>query len=288
MPGNQGEYLQAAPLWWLHAPLIIGALTLRPPACPPCQARGLVESWLSGVEAGMRAALRAEGRRCMREYAGLPGVALAGGGEAEWALAAAAGPEAPVADAALRGTDKGGRPAAMTRAQWAVCEPAQLAVLVSNVFWCQAVEGALLAAGGGGGGSSAGADALRVLAARCGEQLQELIRLVRGGLTSLQRRVSGGRGAQGQRGTPIAAGRGLLDRALLAAGMLTPAAVAASPAPKQSITALITVDVHNRDVTRHLVEAGAASLADFEWAAQLRYEFDPASDGVAVRQLSAR
>ena len=48
------------------------------------QARGLVESWLSSVEASMRATLRAEARRCMREYAGLPGVALSSGGTS-WA-----------------------------------------------------------------------------------------------------------------------------------------------------------------------------------------------------------
>lgn len=52
--------------------------------------------------------------------------------------------------------------------------------------------------------------------------------------------------------------------------------------------ALITVDVHNRDITRDLAAAGAASPADFSWQRQLRYEFDADTDAVVVRQVNAR
>ena len=164
------------------------------------QARGLVESWLSSVEASMRATLRAEARRCMREYAGLPGVALSSGGTS-WAqleaasepgLAPAIGSSAVQGESVGEDTGSACSRSGLTRAQWAACQPAQLAVVVSNVYWCQAVKAALLA-GGGDSCSSVGdtaPEALWTLAARCSEQLEELLCLVRGGLTALQRQVS--------------------------------------------------------------------------------------------------
>lgn len=185
------------------------------------QARGLVESWLSAVEAGMRTALRNETKRCIREYADLPGIAGGAGPALDVVPGAADAPSVPApvyqgkawvgegrrgdaVDAREAEGDQGSSfqaasPAAsMSRAQWALCQPAQLAILVSNVFWCQAVESALEEASDGGSGAGRGAGgnaaaaALLVLEARCGEQLDELIRLVRGGLNELQRRVSGG------------------------------------------------------------------------------------------------
>ena len=51
---------------------------------------------------------------------------------------------------------------------------------------------------------------------------------------------------------------------------------------------VITIDVHNRDITHALADEGAASPADFAWQRQLRYEFDPDTDAVVVRQASAR
>ena len=56
----------------------------------------------------------------------------------------------------------------------------------------------------------------------------------------------------------------------------------------QSVVALITVDVHNLDVTRHLAESGTVRPGDFAWAAVMRYEYDADTDGVVVRQVNAR
>ncbi|CAM9568719.1 unnamed protein product [Heterosigma akashiwo] len=50
--------------------------------------------------------------------------------------------------------------------------------------------------------------------------------------------------------------------------------------------ALITIDVHARDVVRAIVAKGVASLQDFEWTKQLRYYWDQAVDDVRVRQTN--
>lgn len=52
--------------------------------------------------------------------------------------------------------------------------------------------------------------------------------------------------------------------------------------------ALITIDVHNRDITRSLLDGGVSSPTDFGWAGQLRYEYDRDTDGVVLRQINAR
>ena len=38
--------------------------------------------------------------------------------------------------------------------------------------------------------------------------------------------------------------------------------------------ALITIDVHARDVVRFMVKSGVCSVSDFEWTKQLRYYWD--------------
>lgn len=39
---------------------------------------------------------------------------------------------------------------------------------------------------------------------------------------------------------------------------------------RKTLSALIVVDVHARDVTVELAQQGVASVADFEWQSQLR------------------
>jgi hypothetical protein len=56
----------------------------------------------------------------------------------------------------------------------------------------------------------------------------------------------------------------------------------------QSLVALITADVHNRDVVGTLVRKGVSSASDFAWQMQLRFEFDPDADSILVRQVNAR
>lgn len=53
------------------------------------------------------------------------------------------------------------------------------------------------------------------------------------------------------------------------------------------VVALITVEVHARDVIDKLGKAGAASPTDFEWVSQLRFYWDKASDNCVVKQVCA-
>jgi hypothetical protein len=54
------------------------------------------------------------------------------------------------------------------------------------------------------------------------------------------------------------------------------------------VVALITADVHNRDVVGSLVQKGTSSVNDFAWQMQLRFEYDPDADSILVRQTGAR
>jgi dynein heavy chain len=56
----------------------------------------------------------------------------------------------------------------------------------------------------------------------------------------------------------------------------------------QAVVALITADVHNRDVVGTLVQKGISSTSDFSWQQQLRFEYDPDADSILVRQVNAR
>jgi dynein heavy chain len=50
--------------------------------------------------------------------------------------------------------------------------------------------------------------------------------------------------------------------------------------------ALLTIDVHARDVTRAIVRKEIESTHDFEWTKQLRYYWDEEIDDVAARQTN--
>ncbi|KAJ3415371.1 Dynein heavy chain 6, axonemal, partial [Chytridiales sp. JEL 0842] len=51
--------------------------------------------------------------------------------------------------------------------------------------------------------------------------------------------------------------------------------------------ALITIDVHNRDIVHGLVQAKVTGLSDFEWTKQLRYYWDMDSDTCSVKMSSS-
>eukprot|EP00955_Chlamydomonas_euryale_P029444 310523-Chlamydomonas_euryale.AAC.4 len=57
---------------------------------------------------------------------------------------------------------------------------------------------------------------------------------------------------------------------------------------RRVLSALITIDVHNRDIVDGLVAARARGADDFEWQRQLRYEWDGDEETVLVRQVQAR
>lgn len=56
----------------------------------------------------------------------------------------------------------------------------------------------------------------------------------------------------------------------------------------QILVALITIDVHNRDIVESLVLKRCTSKSDFTWQMQLRYEYDQEAESVVVRQVQAR
>jgi dynein heavy chain, axonemal len=39
---------------------------------------------------------------------------------------------------------------------------------------------------------------------------------------------------------------------------------------RNKVVALITMEIHNRDVMERMIKAGCASVQDFEWLSQLR------------------
>ena len=66
-------------------------------------------------------------------------------------------------------------------------------------------------------------------------------------------------------------------------------ALVRTPLDKQQRTllgALLTIDVHARDVTCALVNKSVTSLLDFQWTKQLRYYWDESRDDVNARQTN--
>ena len=51
--------------------------------------------------------------------------------------------------------------------------------------------------------------------------------------------------------------------------------------------AIITIDVHNRDIVQGLISSSVNSLGDFEWSKQQRYYWDAESDNLSVKMASS-
>ncbi|ETO22423.1 dynein heavy chain 7 [Reticulomyxa filosa] len=56
---------------------------------------------------------------------------------------------------------------------------------------------------------------------------------------------------------------------------------------RKKIVALVTTDVHNRDVISDLIACGCSSISDFNWQKQLRFYWYPEEDECVVKQISA-
>lgn len=56
---------------------------------------------------------------------------------------------------------------------------------------------------------------------------------------------------------------------------------------QEAVVAMVTIDVHARDVIKLLIESGVHEVGDFDWVRQLRYTWDPDSDSCHVCQASA-
>ncbi|CAH1791320.1 unnamed protein product [Owenia fusiformis] len=54
-----------------------------------------------------------------------------------------------------------------------------------------------------------------------------------------------------------------------------------------SIEALLTIDVHNRDILNDMIESKVSKKDDFEWTKQLRYEWDEQTNNCNVMQSNA-
>ena len=57
---------------------------------------------------------------------------------------------------------------------------------------------------------------------------------------------------------------------------------------RKIIAALITIDVHARDIVEELYDAARSSTNDFKWQMQLRYYWNDDDDVCAVRQTNSR
>ncbi|KAL3154308.1 hypothetical protein ABBQ32_013793 [Trebouxia sp. C0010 RCD-2024] len=57
---------------------------------------------------------------------------------------------------------------------------------------------------------------------------------------------------------------------------------------RRTLSALITIDVHARDIVDNLIREGVQDANEFAWQMQLRYSWNEAVDDVVVRQVNSR
>ena len=108
------------------------------------------------------------------------------------------------------------------RKKWVLEWPGQVVLLGSQIYWTRDIAEALR-------NEKSNPGSVRKAAEKCDRQLKEIIELVRGELTSLQRKT---------------------------------------------LSALVVMDVHNRDVALLLADNGVCSERDFAWLSQLRATYE--------------
>ena len=119
------------------------------------------------------------------------------------------------------------------RRQWVLNQPAQLVLVVSQIYWVQGVINAF------DKGGSAMTEYFQINL----RNLSDSTRLVRGELSKLHRKI---------------------------------------------LAALITIDVHARDIVNDLIKNNVADTNDFNWQMQLRYVWDEAVGDVFIQQVTAQ
>eukprot|EP01047_Picozoa_sp_COSAG01_P001177 COSAG01_NODE_25_length_37050_cov_211.559119_13_plen_3716_part_00 len=119
-----------------------------------------------------------------------------------------------------------------TRTKWVLEWAGQAVLAATGLAWTKETE---MSIAGGWKGSDPGAKGIKRYAQHCTDDLNDIVLLVRGELTKIQRSILG---------------------------------------------ALVTLDVHARDVLLELAEKGVEDHHDFDWLAQLRYYVESGEGGV--------
>jgi dynein heavy chain len=231
----------------------------RIPFSKGVKARGSVEVWLGNVEAMMRTTVQTLAKRGVKDYpysSTRPSAQWAQGSEQGGPIKRG-GPSSLFANLSISGSFASRRSTNQAvgledggRSDWVLRFPcAQLVLVISQVYWCLAVEERLTAAsstalaGNPGASAVAAGKSLSGLYIDLVRALEKMTEVVRGPLTPLLRKT---------------------------------------------VVALVTLDVHNRDIVDSLIEAKCCSKSDFAWQMQLRYEYEAESDLIVVRQVNAR
>ncbi|KAJ3276290.1 Dynein heavy chain 3, axonemal [Terramyces sp. JEL0728] len=118
------------------------------------------------------------------------------------------------------------------REKWVLEWPGQVVICVSQIYWTKEVTEALA--------QGLGPNGIKTYRDVCTRQLEDIVKLVRGDLTSMAR---------------------------------------------MTLSALVVIDLHARDVCNDLYLSGVSSESDFEWLSQLRYYWE--QDDVNVRMINA-
>jgi len=121
------------------------------------------------------------------------------------------------------------------RTEWVLKQPAQIVIMVSQIYWCRGVIDAL--------DSGTPVEQMALWLEHNRGDLKDMTVVVRGELSKLHRKI---------------------------------------------IAALITIDVHARDIVEELHTENVVSTSDFNWQMQLRYYWQEDEDTCLIRQTNSQ
>jgi len=256
--------------------------------------RGCVEVWMTDVEGAMRGAVKDHTRRALHDYA-----------QAVARPPAQQPPQQHQGSGSARGGGEGGAapsgPSA-SREAWVLAWPGQVVLAVDQVFWTHGVEAALRDAGAAsaettaastarGSGSSAGSGSTVSRPSRPPAVKAPAAAPLGGRPPAILAAAGAARGGVGA--TAVSPDAQALPKYLATLNAQLAAVVRLvrgrlTGLQRTTLTALVTINVHARDVVEHMVSQRVASAEDFLWFSQLRYywQADPqwhGSDGEAAK-----